>query len=120
MTMMPSCFRLKRVSKAGLRRSCERRPTGSSREVEENFGDLFIPALRADRRRFLSAISDVCAPIFDGRRRDKIATDCSYACWWHTQRYSGFCLAAEDKLSSLFGTGAERALRQTTAGLLLL
>lgn len=38
----------------------------------------------------------------------------------HMQHNLEFRLAAEDKLISLFGTRAERAFRQTAAGLLLL
>lgn len=103
-------------SKVFLRPDC-----GSSRGVEANFGDVFIPALSADRRRFLSAISNFCSPnLTDGGEKKKYQQTVRTHAGWHMQRNSGFCLAAEDKRSSLCGAGAERALRQTTAGLLLL
>lgn len=70
--MATSSFRLGGASKVGLPRSCERRPTGSSRGTEANFGDVFIPAFRADRRRFLSAISNLCSPnLTDGGEKKK-------------------------------------------------
>lgn len=116
--MATSCFRLNPVSEAGL--SCEWRPTGSSRDVEANFGEVSTPALRADRRRFLSAVSNFCSPnLMDGGEKKHQQTVHKHT-GSHRQQNSGCCLAAEDKPGSLFGTGAERALRQTTAGLLLL
>lgn len=106
---------LHRVSQAGLRQNCERRPTGSSREVEANFGD--VSSTWSGPSSLPLCHFKLLLDKLDGRTEERKNTNSLFV---RTQPHCGFWPAAGDQLSSPFGTGAERALRQTTAGLLLL